>query len=305
MFPINDTIREANMNVLVCDLGFSSAKWIYGERKGRIISAFRYDGDNLLIGEEALLSSGSSYLKTMEELGRYYPVFVEHCQQIAETSGELVLAVGLPYSYWLEQNKPGGAVPAIAKALSGGAISEVDIFPQGLGGIRDYLDQANERPDGNVLGIDIGFNTVIVTLFSPARRQIIYGKTLNKRGVHQMATSFLLPRIKNLAPSGTFTPVEIAFLIEKGYLQYGFERHDVTREIHEAGVTYIEHILKDVQGELQAHVGMHADFNRVLLFGGGAALLKDDFPAKNIEVVILPEPEFANARGFLSLAGGK
>lgn len=293
------------MNVLVCDLGFSSAKWIYRERKGRIISAFRYDGDNLLIGEEALLSSGSSYLKTMEELGRYYPVFVEHCQQIAETSGELVLAVGLPYSYWLEQNKSGGAVPAIAKALSGGAISDVTVFPQGLGGIRDYLDQANERPDGNVLGIDIGFNTVIVTLFSPARRQIIYGKTLNKRGVHQMATSFLLPRIKNLAPSGTFTPVEIAFLIEKGYLQYGFERHDVTREIHEAGVAYVEHILKDVQGELQAHVGMHADFNRVLLFGGGAALLKDDFPAKNIEVVILPEPEFANARGFLSLAGAK
>jgi plasmid segregation protein ParM len=50
---------------------------------------------------------------------------------------------------------------------------------------------------------------------------------------------------------------------------------------------------------------MHADFDRVLLFGGGAALLKEGFPAKNIEVVILPEPEFANARGFLSLAGGK
>jgi hypothetical protein len=154
------------------------------------------------------------------------------------------------------------------------------------------------------LGIDIGFNTIIFTLFSPQKRQIIYGKTLNKRGVHQMATSYLLPRIKDLAPSGTFTPVEIAFLIEKGYLQYGFERHDVRREISDAGVAYIEHILRDVQGELQAHVGMHADFDRVLLFGGGAALLKDGFPAKNIEVIVLPVPEFANARGFRSLAGG-
>ena len=51
------------MGVFVCDLGFSSAKWMYEERQGRIISAFRYDGDNLLVGEEALLSSGSSYLK--------------------------------------------------------------------------------------------------------------------------------------------------------------------------------------------------------------------------------------------------
>ncbi|MDU0458917.1 MAG: hypothetical protein RW306_09335 [Geobacteraceae bacterium] len=48
------------------------------------------------------------------------------------------------------------------------------------------------------------------------KKQIIHGKTLNKRGVHQIATSYLLPRIKDLAPSGIFTPVEIAFLIEKG-----------------------------------------------------------------------------------------
>lgn len=293
------------MGVFVCDLGFSSAKWMYEERQGRIISAFRYDGDNLLVGEEALLSSGSSYLKTMEELVRFYPEFVGHCVKAAKVEGMISLAVGLPYSYWQDQNKPGGAVPSLAKALTGALITDVAIFPQGLGGLRDYLDNVEERPEGNVLGIDIGFNTIIFTLFSPQKKQIIYGKTLNKRGVHQMATSYLLPRIKDLAPSGTFTPVEISFLIEKGYLQYGFDRHDVRKEINEAGIAYIEHIIRDVQGELQAHVGMHADFDRVLLFGGGAALLKGEFPAKNIEVIVMPAPEFANARGFRSLAGGK
>ena len=293
------------MGVFVCDLGFSSAKWMYEERQGRIISAFRYDGDNLLVGEEALLSSGSSYLKTMEELVRFYPEFVGHCVKAAKVEGMISLAVGLPYSYWQDQNKPGGAVPSLAKALTGALITDVAIFPQGLGGLRDYLDNVEERPEGNVLGIDIGFNTIIFTLFSPQKKQIIYGKTLNKRGVHQMATSYLLPRIKDMAPSGTFTPVEIAFLIEKGYLQYGFDRHDVRKEINESGIAYIEHIIRDVQGELQAHVGMHADFDRVLLFGGGAALLKGEFPAKNIEVIVMPAPEFANARGFRSLAGGK
>lgn len=186
----------------------------------------------------------------------------------------------------------------MVKSQTGGSIKGVGVFPQELGGLRDYLDGLPERPSGNVLGIDIGFNTIIFTLFSPQRKQIIHGKTLNKRGVHQMSTSFLLPSIKSLAPSGTFTPVEIAFLIEKGYLQYGFKRHDVTKEIQESGVAYIEHIIWDIQVELQAHVGMHADFDRVLLFGGGAAFLKNELPARNIEVVVLQEPEYANVRGF-------
>ena len=37
-------------------------------------------------------------------------------------------------------------------------------FPQGLGGLRDYLDKLPERPSGNVLGIDIGFNTIRIAL---------------------------------------------------------------------------------------------------------------------------------------------
>jgi len=174
--------QGVDMNVLVCDLGFSSAKWIYGERKGRIISAFSYNGDNLLIGEDSLMASGSSYLKTMEELVRYYPVFVEQCLKQAGCEGDILLAVGLPYSYWQEQHKPAGAVPALAKSLTDGAIKDVAVFPQGLGGLRDYLDGLPERPTGNVLGIDIGFNTIIFTLFSPQKKQIIHGKTLNKRG---------------------------------------------------------------------------------------------------------------------------
>ena len=117
--------------------------------------------------------------------------------------------------------------------------------------------------------------------------------------------SFLLPRIKDLAPSVTFTPVEIAFLIEKGYLQYGFEWYDVTREIQEYGVAYIEHIIRDIQGEFQTHVGMHADYDRVLMIGGGAAFLKNALPARNFEVIVRPEPEYANARGFQTLTFAK
>ena len=225
------------MGSFVCDLGFSSAKWIYGERKGRVTSAFRRQGESLVIGDEALVLSAASYLKTVEELVRFYPVFVERCLKEAGVDEVAIsLAVGLPYTYWQEQDKPGGAVPMLTRSLAGGIIKDVSVLPQGLGGIRDYLDNVVNLPDGNVLGIDIGFNTIIFTLFSPVQRRIIYGMTLNKRGVYQMATEFLLTRIKDLAPSGTFTPIEISYLIEKGFLQYGFERHDISREIQESGV---------------------------------------------------------------------
>jgi serine/threonine-protein kinase HipA len=94
---------------------------------------------SLLIGEEALLSSGSSYLKTMEELVRYYQVFVEHCQRIAVTGEDLLLAVGLPYSNWLEQKKPDGAVPTLARSLTAryqgsGCLSPGPRLDQGLSG---------------------------------------------------------------------------------------------------------------------------------------------------------------------------
>jgi hypothetical protein len=149
-----------------------------------ITSAFRRHGESLILGDAALVLSAASYLKTIEELVRYYPVFVERCMCEAEVDDENIsLAVGLPYTYWQEQDKPGGIIPMLVKSLAGGAIKDVAVYPQGLGGIRDYLDNVVERNSENLLGIDIGFNTVIFTLFSPQKRNIIYGKTLNKRGV--------------------------------------------------------------------------------------------------------------------------
>ena len=52
------------MGIFVCDLGFSSAKWIYGEKKGRVTSAFRRQGDSLILGDDALVLSAASSGKT-------------------------------------------------------------------------------------------------------------------------------------------------------------------------------------------------------------------------------------------------
>ena len=75
--------------MLIVDLGFSSAKWLYGEIKETVRSCFRksrsdvegylYRGDRHLVGERALLETGSRYLRTVEELVDQYHLFVSVC----------------------------------------------------------------------------------------------------------------------------------------------------------------------------------------------------------------------------------
>jgi hypothetical protein len=296
--------ERRNIMVFVCDLGFSALKWMYGGKRGRIISAHRrtHDGQ-VLVGDEALLTAGSSYLKTLEDLMHFYPTFVDAAAKEGHVPKGAPLVVGLPYGAWVaEKDQSVGVVKTLTRVLNGSGWPDVRVLPQGLGGIRLFLD-LNQGAKGNVLAVDIGFNTVIFTLFSADSRNIIYGDTFYKRGVHQMAIQLLLPNIRELAPSRTYTPVEVSYLIERGYIQYGFERHDISEEIERAAKTYIEDVLRDINGELQAHLGLKATFDTVLVFGGGATLIRDTISSSRVEINILPEPEFANAAGF-ALADG-
>jgi len=288
--------------VFVCDLGFSSLKWVYGSEKGKIVSAYRRGHEGLVVGEDALLASGSSYLKTLEDLVHHYPAFVEEAATVAGVEGRPSLVIGLPYGAWIaEKDKSAGVVTTLTKLFNATGWTDVKILPQGLGGVRLFLGREQVRP-GNILAVDIGFNTVIFTMVDGESRSIIYGDTFYKRGVHQMATQLLLPTIRDLAPSRTFTPVEISYLIEQGYLQYGFDRHDIRGEIEVAAKAYVEDILRDIHGELQAHLGLKASFETVLIFGGGATLIKEIISSKKVSIEILHDPEYANALGFAQIA---
>jgi hypothetical protein len=139
------------MPAFVCDLGFSSAKWIFGAKRGRVPSAFRRYGGEYVLGEEALIKVGGSYLKTPEELIRLYPAFLEKCMQDAEVEEEVQVVVGLPYTFWEQQRKiPGGAVNSLEKSLGQLAnVNGVVVCPQGLGGIRVFLDN-HQDVEGSV-----------------------------------------------------------------------------------------------------------------------------------------------------------
>ena len=283
--------------MFVCDLGFSALKWVYGDRRGKIVSAHRRSGGGLVVGEEALLSVAPSYLRTVEDLVHYYPAFVEAGASAGEVPKGTSLTVGLPYGMWAsEKDRPEGVVKTLIRSLNAVGWPEVRVLPQGLGGLRLFLAQ-NPNLGGNVLGIDIGFNTIIFTLLDAGTRSIILGDTFYKKGVFQVAQQ-LLPTLRDLAPSRSYTPVEISRVIEHGFIQYGLDRHDIRPQIKQAMDGYIEDVLRDIHGELKSHVGMGGNFETVVAFGGGARLLGDTMRSEKVRVVVLPDPEFSNAAGF-------
>jgi len=302
--------------MFVVDLGFSGAKWLYGDKKGVIRSCYRktksddgifFRGDRYLVGSKALIETGSHYLRTVEELVMMYPLFVAVCADRAEIEQDDHLVIGLPYDYWKEENgklKRGednqietlhGILSEINANYKTYRFGNVFIFPQGLGGIKAYLSR--NKVSGNILAIDIGFNTVIYTLYSTEEGEIIAGNTFYKKGLHDLAVNRLLPDIRKHIQGKTLTPIEIDHVMRTGYIQYGFDRIDITPEIKNAMGDYLMDLFELVIGDLKAHGGV-ITFETILLFGGGTRLIKSKVAAEKVEIVTLEEPEFANCEGF-------
>lgn len=288
--------------VLVVDGGFGWVKWLYGDRKGRFRSCYRRVADEYVWGERALLESGSRYLRTVEELMEMYPVVVDEVMRVIGVRGDekeaLNLVVGLPYGY-LESGRE-GEVEGLRARLRRRGFGEVFVFPQGLGGVKWYIvsqRRQGEEVRGNILGIDIGFNTVIVVLYSVEERRILLGRTYYRKGVSDLAVNMLYPRIRAFVGGRTLTPIELNYLMETGVLQVGFERVDLGPEVGEAVEEYVSDLIGFILHDVKAQLGV-VPFERVVFFGGGANLLKGRVEGKRVRVEVLEEAEYANCYGF-------
>ncbi len=295
------------MKKFVCDLGFSSAKWIFGNNRGRVISVYqeRANGQPLL-GEDALDNPGGvAYIRTPQHLVKYYPMFLEKCLDEAMVEGEVKVGVGLPVQFYEEQQRSkGGAIDVLGETLLSERVKEVLILPQGIGGIRSFLISEGSKKNGLILGVDIGFNTIIYTLFDPQRSKVVFTDTLYKRGISQLAANYLMPKIADFTSGLSMTPVELSRLMEQGYLTVGTDRHDLMPEIAAASQEYINNILSEIMEDVKANLSITRPLETVVFFGGGATHLNGKIGSERVEVKVLPQPEYANARGFMSFLEG-
>lgn len=291
---------ERRRKVFAVDGGFGFVKWLWGGGKGKVRSCYKRHGDVWLIGEKALLESGSRYLRTVDELVDMYPVFVSYCEEKAGIKDfeKDVIVVGLPHSAWVNDEENGGIyLEKLSNSLKKLGYKDVFLFPQGLGGIKWFLKQ---RPDvgGNILAVDVGFNTVIVVLYSVDEKEILLSETYYKKGMYDLTVSILLPKIKRLIKQDrTLTPAELNYLMEHKKFQVGFDAIDVTSEVEESVQEYVEDLISFILNDIKSRFGV-VTFNYVLFIGGGANYLRDKISAKKVEIVIPDEPEFANVFGF-------
>lgn len=298
-----------NVKKFVCELGFSTAKWMIEDKKGRVPSVYLQRGNMPpLIGNDALYSQGGvSYLRTTDSLLRCYPWFVEKCLDeagVAEND-QVKVAVGLPYQFWEEQKEiNGGALDQLSQTLLSTRVKEVEIYPQGLGGVTDFIKSTKNLPSDLILGIDVGQHTVIHTLFDPVVRKVISSRTMWGRGVSEMIEHYLKPLVLEHTSGKAITPTELALIAEKGSMTIGFGEVDVTPEVGQAANAYTSNLLTEIIEDVSPSIPPGHTLKTVLFFGGGASHLKDVKSGKKVDIIILPEPEFANARGFMKILEG-
>lgn len=276
--------------IFVVDGGFGFFKYLYNNQKGKIRSCYKKIGDKWIIGEKALLETSSGYIRTVNELIELHPIFVKHCQEKANAYDAEILVTGLPLGAYEEKAEE------LQKKLSNLGFKKILVFPQGLGGIKHFLSKQKLKK-GNILGVDIGFNTVITTLYNIEEKETLLGKTYYKKGVNDLVVSFLFPRVKKFIGDKTLTPQELNYLIEHKKLQMGFEIIDVSYEVNESIKEYTEDLLNFIVNDIESEFGI-ITFEHLIFFGGGANWLKNKLTSQKVNITILEEPEYANAYGF-------
>lgn len=303
----------------VCDMGFSSAKWMFGKKKGRVRTVYKEHGEGLLIGEAALDSPGGvAFIRTADHLVKYYPAFLEKCLDEAGVKKPVSVAVGLPVQYWVDQGKirekaakehrpSTDKITELERTLLSDRVKKVVVLPQGLGGIRSYLATEGGTKTGLILGVDFGWNTLIYTLYDPQRSPgdaVTSTTTHYKRGISQMVSHYLRPKIVDWVSGLAMTDVEVSEILESGFIRVGTDRHDIRPEIKAAAYEYASHILPEIVEDIKGDIRASRHMDTILFFGGGATYIENVITQRDVEVKVLPEPEFANARGFMSFLEG-
>ena len=230
----------------VVDFGFSSTKVLSDDACFKFPSRYKAVGRETFVGNSAIDHGTPSDVLTVDKLVDLYKLFVLEAISSAGLSSDesLSLGVGLPAEFLISESFPGGKVEMLTDSLSSiPQISSVAVLAQGLGGITSFLSQ---KPAGNpslVLGVDIGFNTAILTVWDNANSKIVDTTTLYRQGVCDLVKNHLYRLISSYTTGRAITPADYSYILETKTIPYGLERHDVSAQIAEASESYAADLL--------------------------------------------------------------
>lgn len=215
------------------------------------------------------------------------------------------LVTGLPVRQWLDgktrenlktlltgthQILPGRKVP----------VSKVDVIPQPLGAYLDMYWKAGEEisalSEGRVLVIDPGFYSVDwVIIDGGALRHSASGSSLDAMSVLLQETSTLIAE----AHEGNVNIDRLEEALRFGRNRVFLFGHEIALKpfLQKASAVVTRQALEAIQQSIRRESG---SVDIVILAGGGAPLYREGVLHQfgKSKVLMNPEPELANARGF-------
>ncbi len=257
------------------------------------------DGEKYLVGDDARRSTGSLFSKEKATDPLTIAITKIAAAKAAGPGYHIVnLGVGLPLSWYASQKD------ALAAALTATAtvddchlmIKSVSVFPQGIGA----LVSVGDLPWVGLVGlVDIGYRTVDFVVAEV------------RDGMPQPLTQYA-----GTYPGGMHIAFQSIAQALESETQVRFEPHELNadRETVTANGRQITldpfraFAFEALAGDLSRHLAITWDgvmdkLDRLYLAGGGAIALSPYLSGLSA-VRILPDSQWANAQGFLSLLDG-
>lgn len=304
------------MSVIAIDTGFSAVKVKTEDKEFKFPSAiavykpsaikldentqtYEYQGKQYVVGEEALEYDDKKYARSIDFILEYAPLFV--LEAIKQAGGEFnTLSVGLPLGYYMDHKDQ--LKKRLSKFMVNDTVYEfdVEVHPQGVGVLADYIYQENPDNDETGYVLDIGFNTFIALRYKNLKAKAEGSKQFELFGISK-AIEDLQEYIK-AEYDLNLNSIEANDVFLKGYLKAGYgKKFDLTDQINKIIENYIDTLLKIVENEFDAYL-KKAD--RLVIAGGGAYHIQKYLPEKYKDFVYIPDkPEFSNVRGYYILGG--
>lgn len=210
------------------------------------------------------------------------------------------VAIGLPLGQYKSDTRI-AMVRAFKEAVIDNeklGLDTIDVFPQGVGVLFDVGAADNgmlcDDYRHDTLIIDIGYNTVDVVVSIDGKARKDRSGMIERGGISQICEklSTVVQERYNFRMPGPKAKEVLA----NGSITLHGKNIDLTNEIQGLIQEYVRWIMAEIRDRWEDNI---ASFQKIVLAGGGAYILRPHLPSEYARFVTPKNPEFSNARGFL------
>ena len=282
----------------------ASEDLLNGAVKNILKHSVKTNGQEYWVGEAAMQSTNAITTLSREKPAEIHDMLIVTAAYLLDVSEGDTLAVGLPISYYRTQRHElhkrllmlNDFISVDGNDTKRISFSSVKVFPQALGAL--FLQ---DLQDGFIGVIDIGFLTTDYLLFDVRQGQPI--PILEACGSIEIGVSQVHQRLATVfhVKTGVNLPIYMQNkAVEKSLrgetLAVAGKEIDLSREIKQI----CRETTRQVEEAVKSHWRDKIDFTQQIIgIGGGMELLKPYFMLP--QLVIMADPVFANAEGFLKL----